>query len=107
MPNIFVFNEFTAYEKLCNYVDCPVLRGDPVCKKSDDAPDTLFQTNIKIFFNPKDTADQEHAYRIKQILEEHSIATFVTDQLTVKDKQKNGEIRIILLPKDRIIMKLC
>ncbi len=107
MPNIFVFNEFAAYEKLCNYVDCPVLRGEPIRKKSDDAPNTLFQTNIKIFFNPKDTTDQKHAYRIKQTLEEHSIASFVTDQLTVATKQKNGEISMILLPKDRIIMKLC
>jgi hypothetical protein len=107
MPNIYIFNEFTAYEKLCKYIDCPVNRGEPIRKKSGDSLDTLYQTNIKIFFNPKDTADQEHAYRIKQTLEEHSVATFVTDQLTVATKQKNGETRMILLPKDRIIMKLC
>ena len=105
MPRVFVFNEFIDFDKLCKYVDCPIKKSIITTKQNNDVPDSLFQTNIKIFFDSKDVTDTEHAYHIKQILEEQNIATFITDQLTIKEKQNNGEMRIILLPKDRIIMK--
>lgn len=106
MPKVFVFNKFIAFDKLCQYIDCSIKKFEaPTTKQNNDAPDSLFQTNIKIFFDSKDVDDTEHAYRIKQTLEEHNIATFVTDQLTIKEKKDNGEMRTILLPKDRIVMK--
>lgn len=107
MPKIFVFNEFVAFDKLCQIVDCPVTKATATTTAAATvALDLLFQTNIKIFFDSKNSSDTEHAYRIKQILEDNSIAVFVTDQLITKTKNNAGQTHQILLPKDRIIMRL-
>jgi hypothetical protein len=95
MIRIAVFREFTELDALQRLVH-PVLVDRAV--KEMNSTSEIYSTNIKIFFN----GNQDEAYRIKDVLEKNSFATFVTDQLTLT--YPNG--RIIQLPKDRIIMKL-
>ena len=98
MEHIYVFHEFAQLEALQQLVG-KVKRMSPLENYEVTSElSEIYATNIKIFFN----GNADEAYRVKTVLEENSFATTVTDQLT--KTLKDG--RTILLPKDRIIMRL-
>ena len=99
---VFVYKEFIGLEKLKMFTNKIRVCNEFVKRIEGDAPDEVFEKNIKIFFEN----EKEEAYKLKEEFESNNIATFVTDQLTVTRKDKNEKAYTVCLPKDRIIMKL-
>lgn len=58
-------------------------------------------SNIKIFFDRKNEESIRRAYEVYKRMTEEKFATFVSDQLTVRDPSTK---KIIYLPKDRIVL---
>ncbi len=102
---VSVFSEFTGLDILSKY--CTVDIGRSIIDKTPSQELILLaKTNIKIFFDRLNNDDRDQAYSLMLLLQQNSIATFVTDQLYSTVKDSNGNIKTIQLPKDRIIMKL-
>ncbi len=100
--HICVFYEFLGMDTLRNYTGCEISKAETPCNDRD-VPHSLYETNIKIFFKAHEV---DTAYSLKDALVRDGVAIFVTDQLTIRRKMPDGEMKELLLPKDRIIMKL-
>ncbi len=104
---VTVFSEFAALQLLSSYCTVTVLGPIILNGTESDEIKLIARTNIKIFFDSKNTIDRDAAYTLQTTLSTNNIATFVTDQLysTHKDS-KTGKTYNVPLTKDRIIMKL-